>query len=118
MQWFPAHMRRGLRQMEQRIRDVDIILEVRDARVCATFHHTPIKFIHLEHVPLPVCRICIPVYIVNIIVESKKTRLSSSRSVQPTHTSNRCFNESRVLFSLIKVILLIPGLNKGCNKVP
>lgn len=35
MQWFPAHMRRGLRQMEQRIRDVDIILEVRDARVSA-----------------------------------------------------------------------------------
>lgn len=35
MQWFPGHMRRGLRQLEQRIRDVDIVLEVRDARVSA-----------------------------------------------------------------------------------
>jgi len=31
--WFPGHMAKGLKDMEQRLRDVDIVVEVRDARV-------------------------------------------------------------------------------------
>lgn len=31
--WFPGHMHRGLRQMQQKLKSVDIIIEVHDARV-------------------------------------------------------------------------------------
>jgi len=31
--WFPGHMAKGLRVMEQTLRKVDVIIEVRDARV-------------------------------------------------------------------------------------
>lgn len=33
LQWFPGHMTKGLRQMQQRLKNVDCILEVHDARV-------------------------------------------------------------------------------------
>ena len=33
IQWFPGHMAKGLRAMQERLRGVDIIVEVRDARV-------------------------------------------------------------------------------------
>ncbi|PNH10910.1 Ribosome biogenesis GTPase A [Tetrabaena socialis] len=31
--WFPGHMARALRQMEQRLKHIDLVLELRDARV-------------------------------------------------------------------------------------
>jgi ribosome biogenesis GTPase A len=31
--WYPGHMAKGLREMKQRMRNVDMILEVRDARI-------------------------------------------------------------------------------------
>ncbi|XP_053599002.1 mitochondrial GTPase 1 [Microplitis demolitor] len=33
VQWFPGHMRKGLRQMQQNLKNVDCIIEVHDARV-------------------------------------------------------------------------------------
>ncbi|XP_070530777.1 mitochondrial GTPase 1-like isoform X1 [Cardiocondyla obscurior] len=33
LQWFPGHMAKGLKQMQQRLKSVDCILEVHDARV-------------------------------------------------------------------------------------
>jgi len=33
LRWFPGHMTKGLRQMQQRLKNVDCILEVHDARV-------------------------------------------------------------------------------------
>eukprot|EP00198_Chlamydomonas_reinhardtii_P010953 XP_001700290.1 predicted protein [Chlamydomonas reinhardtii] len=33
LSWFPGHMAKALRQLEQRIKQVDLVLEVRDARV-------------------------------------------------------------------------------------
>ncbi|XP_011306169.1 mitochondrial GTPase 1-like isoform X1 [Fopius arisanus] len=33
LQWFPGHMHKGLRQMQQKLKAVDIIIEVHDARV-------------------------------------------------------------------------------------
>jgi ribosome biogenesis GTPase A len=33
IQWFPGHMAKGLRIMKQKLSKVDLILEVRDARV-------------------------------------------------------------------------------------
>ncbi len=31
--WFPSHMARGIEAMEKRLRRMDVILEVRDARI-------------------------------------------------------------------------------------
>lgn len=31
--WFPSHMARGLQAMERKLRKVDIVVEVRDARI-------------------------------------------------------------------------------------
>lgn len=33
LRWFPGHMNKGLKQMEQRLKNVDCIIEVHDARV-------------------------------------------------------------------------------------
>ena len=33
--WFPGHMAKALGALQRLIRDVDLVLEVRDARVCA-----------------------------------------------------------------------------------
>ncbi|XP_011878130.1 PREDICTED: mitochondrial GTPase 1 [Vollenhovia emeryi] len=33
LRWFPGHMTKGLKQMQQRLKDIDCILEVHDARV-------------------------------------------------------------------------------------
>ncbi|XP_036145277.1 mitochondrial GTPase 1 [Monomorium pharaonis] len=33
LRWFPGHMTKGLRQMQQRLKNIDCILEVHDARV-------------------------------------------------------------------------------------
>jgi len=33
LRWFPGHMTKGLRQMQQRLKNVDCILEVHDARI-------------------------------------------------------------------------------------
>lgn len=33
VQWFPGHMRKGLRQMQQKLKGVDCIIEVHDARL-------------------------------------------------------------------------------------
>lgn len=43
--WFPGHMRKGLRQMQQNLKNVDCIIEVHDARVpisgrCRDFRNT------------------------------------------------------------------------------
>ena len=32
--WFPGHMAKGLRVMHQRLKEIDFIVEVHDARVC------------------------------------------------------------------------------------
>ncbi|XP_015593637.1 mitochondrial GTPase 1 [Cephus cinctus] len=45
LHWFPGHMSRGLKQMQQRLKTVDCIIEVHDARVpisgrCHEFNHT------------------------------------------------------------------------------
>ncbi|KAL2721771.1 hypothetical protein V1477_020591 [Vespula maculifrons] len=45
LRWFPGHMDKGLKQMEQRLKNVDCIVEVHDARVPisgrqADFRHT------------------------------------------------------------------------------
>ena len=31
--WFPGHMARGLRKMKEALQQVDVVVEVRDARV-------------------------------------------------------------------------------------
>lgn len=31
--WFPSHMARGMQAMEKRMRKVDVLVEVRDARI-------------------------------------------------------------------------------------
>ena len=33
VQWFPGHMRKGLNQMQQRLKNVDCVIEVHDARI-------------------------------------------------------------------------------------
>lgn len=33
MHWFPSHMARGMQVMERRMRKVDVLVEVRDARI-------------------------------------------------------------------------------------
>ncbi|XP_043467797.1 mitochondrial GTPase 1 [Leptopilina heterotoma] len=33
LQWFPGHMGKGLRQMQQKLKNIDLIIEVTDARV-------------------------------------------------------------------------------------
>uniref|UniRef100_A0A6V7IVC0 Mitochondrial GTPase 1 n=1 Tax=Bracon brevicornis TaxID=1563983 RepID=A0A6V7IVC0_9HYME len=39
VQWFPGHMRKGLRQMQQKLKSVDIVIEVHDARVPLSGRH-------------------------------------------------------------------------------
>ncbi|EFN88297.1 Mitochondrial GTPase 1, partial [Harpegnathos saltator] len=39
IRWFPGHMTKGLRQMQQRLRSIDCILEVHDARVPISGHY-------------------------------------------------------------------------------
>ncbi|XP_044021104.1 mitochondrial GTPase 1 [Aphidius gifuensis] len=36
VQWFPGHMRKGLRQMQQKLKSIDCIIEVHDARLPLT----------------------------------------------------------------------------------
>jgi ribosome biogenesis GTPase A len=31
--WYPGHMKKNLVQMQERIREVDVVLELRDARI-------------------------------------------------------------------------------------
>lgn len=33
LHWFPGHMGKGLRQMQQKLKNVDCIVEVHDARI-------------------------------------------------------------------------------------
>lgn len=45
IRWFPGHMGKGLKQMQQKLRQVDCIIEVHDARIPLSgrntdFHHT------------------------------------------------------------------------------
>lgn len=45
IRWFPGHMGKGLKQMQQKLKQVDLIIEVHDARIPLSgrntdFHHT------------------------------------------------------------------------------
>lgn len=33
IQWFPGHMGKGLKQMQQKLKTVDCVIEVHDARI-------------------------------------------------------------------------------------
>ncbi|XP_025991662.1 probable ribosome biogenesis GTPase A isoform X3 [Solenopsis invicta] len=39
LRWFPGHMTKGLRQMQQRLKNIDCILEVHDARIPISGHY-------------------------------------------------------------------------------
>ncbi|XP_032679321.1 mitochondrial GTPase 1 [Odontomachus brunneus] len=39
LRWFPGHMTKGLRQMQQRLKNIDCVLEVHDARVPISGHY-------------------------------------------------------------------------------
>lgn len=39
LRWFPGHMTKGLKQMQQRLKNIDCILEVHDARVPISGHY-------------------------------------------------------------------------------
>lgn len=34
--WFPGHMRKAMRQLEDRLKKIDVFIEVRDARIPRT----------------------------------------------------------------------------------
>lgn len=42
--WFPGHMDRGLKQMQQKLRSVDLIIEVHDARIPLSGRNTDFKY--------------------------------------------------------------------------
>lgn len=44
LRWFPGHMGRGLKQMQQKLRSVDCIIEVHDARIPISGRNTDFKY--------------------------------------------------------------------------
>lgn len=44
VRWFPGHMGRGLKQMQQKLRSVDCIIEVHDARIPLSGRNTDFKY--------------------------------------------------------------------------
>lgn len=44
LHWFPGHMGKGLKQMQQKLRSVDCIIEVRDARIPLSGQNTDFKY--------------------------------------------------------------------------
>ena len=48
--WFPGHMRKGLRLLENEVKKIDIFIEVRDARIPRTSHNTELTNLVPRHV--------------------------------------------------------------------
>ncbi|KAG5884654.1 hypothetical protein JTB14_005398 [Gonioctena quinquepunctata] len=44
IRWFPGHMGRGLKQMQQKLRSVDCLIEVHDARIPISGRNTDFKY--------------------------------------------------------------------------
>ncbi|XP_019764605.1 mitochondrial GTPase 1 [Dendroctonus ponderosae] len=44
LQWFPGHMGKGLKQMQQKLRSVDCVIEVHDARIPLSGRNTDFKY--------------------------------------------------------------------------
>lgn len=44
LRWFPGHMGRGLKQMQQKLRSVDCVIEVHDARIPFSGRNTDFKY--------------------------------------------------------------------------
>ena len=43
IQWYPGHIAKAERQLQEQLKRVDVVLEVRDARIPLTTHHPQVK---------------------------------------------------------------------------
>ena len=44
LHWFPGHMNKGLKQMQQKLRLIDCVIEVHDARIPISGRNADFKF--------------------------------------------------------------------------
>ena len=70
IQWFPGHMTKAKRQMEENLKKVDLVIEIRDARIPYSSKNPmlekPIqnkpRLIILSKIPFVVFITCLPLY--------------------------------------------------------
>jgi ribosome biogenesis GTPase A len=43
IQWYPGHIAKAEKQLKEQLKQVDVVLEVRDARIPLASHHPQVK---------------------------------------------------------------------------
>lgn len=107
LRWFPGHMTKGLRQMQQRLKNIDCILEVHDARVPISGHYADFSRTLTSLKPhifiLNKIDLADPIYSENIISVLKKEGLSN---ILFTNLKDQRCKETKQIVPLAKKLIL------------